>query len=120
MDMKRVLVADDSTFMRKFIKKILEINGLQVVGEAENGAAAVIKYKVYRPDIVTMDITMPEMTGLEALKHIMEYDPRAKVIMLTAMGQKVMMEEAIMLGAKSFIIKPFKDDELMQVIRKVL
>ncbi|MDD4835224.1 MAG: response regulator [Lutispora sp.] len=118
--MKRVLVADDSTFMRKFIKKILEINGLQVVGEAENGAAAVIKYKVYTPDIVTMDITMPEMTGLEALKHIMEYDPRAKVIMLTAMGQKVMMEEAIMLGAKSFIIKPFKDDELMQVIRKVL
>ena len=118
--MKRVLVVDDSTFMRKYVKKMLETNGLQVIEEAENGVAAVIKYKVYRPDIVTMDITMPQMSGVEALKRIMEYDPGAKVIMITAMGQKVMMEEAIMIGAKSFIIKPFKEHELMQVITKVL
>ena len=118
--MKRVLVVDDAAFMRLTIKRILEGNGFEVIGEAENGAIAVEKYKELEPDIVTMDITMPEMTGIEALKSIREFDPEAKVIMVSAMGQEVMVRETIMLGAKSFIIKPFKNDHVIQTLNKVL
>ena len=118
--MKRVLVVDDAAFMRLTIKRILDGNGFEVVGEAENGAIAVKKYKELKPDIVTMDITMPEMTGLEALKSIREFDPEAKVIMVSAMGQEAMVREAVMLGAKSFIIKPFKNDHVIQTLNKVL
>ena len=118
--MKRVLVVDDAAFMRMAIKRILDGNGFEVIGEAENGAIAVKKYKELKPDIVTMDITMPEMTGLEALKSIMEFDPGAKVIMVSAMGQEVMVREAIMHGAQSFIIKPFKNDHVIQTLNKVL
>jgi two-component system chemotaxis response regulator CheY len=102
------------------IKMILNRNGFEVIGEAENGAIAVKKYKELKPDIVTMDITMPEMTGLEALKEIREFDPEAKVIMVSAMGQEVMVREAVMLGAQSFIIKPFKNDHVIQILNKVL
>ena len=118
--MKRVLVVDDAAFMKMAIRTQLEKNGFEVIGEAENGAIAVRKYKELKPDIVTMDITMPEMTGLEALKAIMEYDPLAKVIMVSAMGQEQMVREAIMLGAKSFIVKPFKDDQVIKTLNKVL
>jgi two-component system, chemotaxis family, chemotaxis protein CheY len=117
--MKRVLVVDDAAFMRMAIKRILDGNGFEVVGEAENGVVGVRKYKELKPDIVTMDITMPEMTGLEALKSIMEFDHGAKVIMVSAMGQEIMVREAVMLGAKSFIIKPFKNDHVIQTLNKV-
>jgi two-component system chemotaxis response regulator CheY len=118
--MKRVLVVDDAAFMRMAIKRILDGNGFEVIGEAENGAIAVEKYKELKPDIVTMDITMPEMTGLEALKEIREFDPEAKVIMVSAMGQEGMVRDTIMLGAKSFIIKPFKNDHVIQTLNKIL
>jgi len=118
--MKRVLVVDDAAFMRMAIKMILNGNGFEVIGEAENGAIAVKKYKELKPDIVTMDITMPKMTGIEALKEIREFDPEAKVIMVSAMGQEGMVRETIMLGAKSFIIKPFKNDHVIQTLNKVL
>jgi len=91
-----------------------------VIGEAENGHIAVRKYKELKPDIVTMDITMPEMTGLDALKSIKEIDPGAKVIMISAMGQEGMVREAITLGAKSFIVKPFKEDHVIKTLNKVL
>ena len=118
--MKRVLVVDDAAFMRMAIKRMLDGNGFEVVGEAENGAIAVKKYKELKPDIVTMDVTMPEMTGIEALKEIREFDPEAKVIMVSAMGQEGMVRETIMLGAKSFIVKPFKNDHVIQTLNKVL
>ena len=117
--MKKVLIVDDAAFMRAAIKTILERNGFEVVGEAENGAIGVRKYQELRPDIVTMDITMPEMTGLEALKHIRSFDPDAKVIMITAMGQEHLVKEAILSGAKSFIVKPFKEDHVVQTLKKL-
>lgn len=105
--------------MRAAIKTILERNGFEVVGEAENGAIGVRKYQELRPDIVTMDITMPEMTGLEALKHIRSFDPDAKVIMISAMGQEHLVKEAILSGAKSFIVKPFKEEHVVQTLKKL-
>jgi len=117
--MKKVLIVDDAAFMRAAIKTILERNGFEVVGEAENGAIGVRKYQELRPDIVTMDITMPEMTGLEALKHIRSFDPDAKVVMITAMGQEHLVKEAILSGAKSFIVKPFKEDHVIQTLKKL-
>ncbi len=118
--MKRVLIADDAAFMRMAIKTMLDKNGFEVVGEAENGHIAVRKFKELKPDIVTMDITMPEMTGIEALKSIKEIDPEAKVIMISAMGQEVLVREAIALGAKSFIVKPFKEDHVVKTLNKVM
>lgn len=117
--MKRVLIVDDAAFMRMSIKVMLEKNGYTVVGEAENGAEGVRKYKVLKPDIVTMDITMPEMTGLEALREIREFDSNANVIMVTAMGQELMVREAIENGAKSFIVKPFTEEYIVQAFRKI-
>lgn len=118
--MKRVLVVDDADFMRYTIKSMLNKDGFTVVGEAENGNVAVKKYMELQPDIVTMDITMPEMSGIEALKSIMQFDPNAKIVMMSAMGQEIMVREAIMFGAKSFIIKPFKDDHVINTLNKVL
>lgn len=117
--MKKILIVDDAAFMRLSIRNILEKNGFEVVGEAENGIVSVSKYKELKPDVVTMDITMPDMSGIEALKLIMEYDPDAKVVMLSAMGQQEMVMDAIMAGAKSFIVKPFKEEHVIMTLNKL-
>ena len=116
--MKKILVVDDAAFMRLSIKTMLEKNGYEVVGEAANGHKAIEMYKILKPEVVTMDITMPEMDGIEALSEIIKFDPKAKVIMLSAMGQETKIREAIIQGAKGFIIKPFKEDYFMQTLSK--
>ncbi len=116
--MKKILVVDDAAFMRLSLKTSLEKNGYDVVGEAENGLKAIEMYKKLNPEIVTMDITMPDMDGIEALAQIMKYDPKAQVIMLSAMGQEVKIREAVLLGAKGFIVKPFKEDYLIKALSK--
>ena len=118
--MKKVLIVDDAAFMRASIRMMLERNGFEVVGEAENGLVGINKYKELNPDVVTMDITMPEMGGIEALKAIKQYDPMAKVVMLSAMGQEPMVMDAVVSGAKSFIVKPFKEEIVVQTLNKVL
>jgi len=117
--MKKVLVVDDAAFMRMAIKNILVKNGFEVIDEAVDGIDAVKKYKQLKPDIVTMDITMPDMNGLEALKAIIAFDPEAKVVMVSAMGQEKLVLEAITSGAKSFVIKPYKEDHIIQTLNKI-
>ncbi|HBT47467.1 MAG TPA: two-component system response regulator [Peptococcaceae bacterium] len=117
---KRVLVVDDAAFMRMMIKDILTKNGYEVAGEAENGAKAVELYQELKPDAVTMDITMPEMDGIAAVKAIKKMDPEAKIIMCSAMGQQLMVMEAIQAGAKDFIVKPFQQERVLQALKKVL
>ncbi len=116
---KRVLITDDALFMRVTLKNILTQNGFEVVGEASNGVEAVELYKQLKPDVVTMDITMPEMDGIQALKQIRAFDGTANVVMCTAMGQKNMVVEAIQSGAKDFIIKPFQPDRVLEAMAKV-
>ena len=116
---KNILICDDAAFMRMMIKDILTKNGYTVVGEAENGAKAVEKYAELKPDLVLMDITMPEMDGIQALKKIKEADPSATVIMCSAMGQQAMVIESIQSGAKDFIVKPFQADRVLVAVRKV-
>jgi two-component system, chemotaxis family, chemotaxis protein CheY len=118
--MARVLIVDDAAFMRMMIKDILEKNGFQVIGEANNGLKAVELYKKERPDVVTMDITMPDMDGIEAVKAIKAFDPEAKVIMCSAMGQQTMVMDAIRAGARDFIVKPFQPDRVLEAIKKVV
>ena len=117
---KNILICDDAAFMRMMIKDILTKNGYTVAGEAENGAKAVEKYTELKPDLVLMDITMPEMDGIEALKKIRELDPKASVIMCSAMGQQAMVIESIQSGAKDFIVKPFQADRVLEAVRKVV
>lgn len=117
--MKTVLVVDDAAFMRVTIKNMLEKNGFSVVGEAENGRVAVNKFHELNPDIVTMDITMPEMDGLAALKAIMQMNSSARIVMMTAMGQQGMVKEAVMAGAKGFIVKPFKEETVVSALAKL-
>ena len=116
----RVLVVDDAAFMRMMIKDILTKNGYEVVGEAADGAQAVEKYQELRPDLVTLDITMPEIDGIEALKRIRAVDPAARVIMCSALGQQAMVIDAIQAGAKDFIVKPFQADRVIEAVKKVL
>ncbi|MGK0465769.1 response regulator [Clostridium sp.] len=118
--MAKVLIVDDAAFMRMMIKDILEKNGFDVIGEANNGLKALEMYKVERPDVVTMDITMPDMDGIEAVKAIKVFDPTAKVIMCSAMGQQSMVMDAIRAGAKDFIVKPFQADRVLEAIKKVI
>ncbi|WP_100373589.1 response regulator [Bacillus sp. FJAT-45037] len=118
--MASVLIVDDAAFMRMMIKDILSKNGFEIVGEAANGQEAVNQYKELKPDLVTMDITMPEMDGIQALKAIKEQDASAKVIMCSAMGQQSMVIDAIQSGAKDFIVKPFQADRVLESINKVL
>lgn len=117
---KNILICDDAAFMRMMIKDILTKNGYTVAGEAENGAKAVEKYTELKPDLVLMDITMPEMDGIQALKKIRELDPKASVIMCSAMGQQAMVIESIQSGAKDFIVKPFQADRVLEAVRKVV
>ena len=114
--MAAVLVVDDTLFMRASIRQMLEANGHSVAGEAANGVEAIEKYAAVKPDVILMDITMPDMDGLEALRRIKEIDPKAKVIMCTAMGQQAMVAKAVELGAQQFIVKPFQTDRLMAAI----
>ncbi|MGV3615087.1 MAG: response regulator [Fimbriimonas sp.] len=115
---KRILITDDALFMRVTLKNILTQNGYEVVGEAANGAESVELFKQLRPDVVTMDITMPEMDGISALKEIRSVDPQANVVMCTAMGQKNMVVEAIQAGARDFIVKPFQPDRVLEALGK--
>ncbi|GER65634.1 chemotaxis protein CheY [Weizmannia acidilactici] len=116
----KILIVDDAAFMRMMIKDILTKNGYEVVAEAADGAQAIEKYREYRPDLVTMDITMPEVDGISALKEIKKIDPNAKVIMCSAMGQQAMVIDAIQAGAKDFIVKPFQADRVIEAIQKTL
>ena len=117
---KNILICDDAAFMRMMIKDILTKNGYNIAGEAENGAKAVEKYNELKPDLVLMDITMPEMDGIEALKKIKAGDPNAMVIMCSAMGQQAMVIEAIQAGARDFIVKPFQPDRVLEAVRKAV
>ncbi|KYC89657.1 MULTISPECIES: response regulator [Heyndrickxia] len=117
---KKILIVDDAAFMRMMIKDILTKNGYDVVDEAADGAQAIEKYKEHRPDLVTMDITMPEVDGISALKEIKKIEPDAKVIMCSAMGQQAMVIDAIQAGAKDFIVKPFQADRVIEAIQKTL
>jgi two-component system chemotaxis response regulator CheY len=116
----RILVVDDAAFMRMMIRDILTKNGFEVCGEANDGFQAIEKYKELRPDLVTMDITMPEMDGIAALREIKKLDPQAKVVMCSAMGQQGMVIDAIQAGAKDFIVKPFQPDRVIEAIKKTL
>lgn len=116
----RIMIVDDAAFMRMMLKDILTRHGYEVVGEAENGAVAVELYKEKKPDLVTMDITMPEMDGVAALREIRKIDSNARVVMCSAMGQQGMVIEAIQNGAKDFIVKPFQEDRVVEAVKKIL
>ena len=117
---KNILICDDAAFMRMMIKDILTKNGYNVAGEAENGQKAVEKFKEVSPDLVLMDITMPEMDGIQALKEIKKLDSNARIIMCSAMGQQAMVIESIQAGAKDFIVKPFQAERVIEAVKKVI
>jgi two-component system, chemotaxis family, chemotaxis protein CheY len=118
--MANILVVDDAAFMRMILKDILTKGGYQIIGEAANGIDAVEQYRKLKPDLVTMDINMPEMEGIEALRLIRQLDPKARVIMCSAMGQQLMVVQSIQEGAKDFIVKPFQPDRVLESIKKAL
>lgn len=117
--MKKVLIVDDTAFMRGSIRMMLERNGFEIIGEAENGKVAIQRYQELKPDIVTMDITMPEMDGISAVKGIMEIDPKAKIMMISAMGQETCVKDAVLSGAKGFVVKPFAEEKLIKALEKL-
>lgn len=112
----KVLIVDDAMFIRVNLKTMLEKNGCEVVGEAKNGLEALLKYSELKPELVTMDITMPEMDGIAALKAIKSIDPRAKVIMISAMGMEDKVKAAVLAGAVGFIVKPFNEEQIVKVL----
>ena len=116
----RVLVVDDAAFMRMMVKDILSKNGYEVVGEAENGMKALEKYQELKPDLVTMDITMPEMDGISAVKEIKKVDPNAKIVMCSAMGQQAMVIDAIQVDARDFIVRSIQADRVLEAVRKAV
>jgi two-component system chemotaxis response regulator CheY len=118
--MARVLVVDDAAFMRKMVSDALAKGGHEVVGEASNGVEAVQSFQALRPDITTLDITMPEKDGLAALKEIMALDPTARVVMCSALGQESKVLESIKLGARDFVVKPFQADRVNEAVVKAL
>jgi two-component system chemotaxis response regulator CheY len=115
-----VLVCDDAIFMRTMISDILTQAGFEVVGEAESGSQAVEKYRALKPDLVTMDIVMPDMGGIEAVREICKADPEAKILMCSAMGQQALVVEAIQAGAKDFVVKPFQPSRVLEAVQRVL
>lgn len=117
--MARILVVDDSGFMRSIVRRMVEGLGHEVIAEAENGIEAIAQYKLHSPDVVTMDITMPEMDGLVALQHIIDYDAKASVVMATAMGQDAMVKESVSRGAKDFLAKPFNEEEIARILERL-
>ena len=118
--MAKILIVDDSRTSRKILRNILEDNGHEVIGEAVNGEESIIKYNELQPDITTMDITMPVMDGLEALRRIMDIDKNAQIIMVTAAGQKTKMVDAVKYGAVEFLTKPFEAEQIVDIIEKVV
>jgi two-component system chemotaxis response regulator CheY len=116
----RVLIADDASFMRQMIREIIEPEGFEVVGEATNGIEAMEKYTELHPDIVTMDIVMPKQSGIDAVKGILAQSPDAKVVMCSALGQESLVMEALQAGAKDFIVRPFKPDNVLETLTKTL
>lgn len=118
--MASILIVDDAAFMRMMIKDILSKNGYTVVGEAENGIKAIEKYKELNPDLVIMDITMPEMDGIQAVKQIKALNGASKIIMCSAMGQQAMVIESIQAGARDFIVKPFQAERVIEAVKKVV
>jgi len=115
----KVLICDDSSFMRMMLKKILIDNGHEVIAEAGDGMQAVQLYRQHQPDLTTMDITMPKMDGIEAVKIIHEENPLARIIMVTAIGQRTVITEALKAGASDFIVKPFDGTKVMNTIEKI-
>jgi two-component system chemotaxis response regulator CheY len=115
-----VLVCDDAIFMRTMISDILTTAGFQVIGEAETGREAVDRYKELKPDLVTMDIVMPDMGGIEAVREICKADPNAKVLMCSAMGQQALVVEAVQAGAKDFVVKPFQPSRVLEAVQRIL
>lgn len=115
----RVLIVDDAIFMRKMISDILVENGMEIVGEADTGAKAIERFKELRPDLVTMDIIMPEMNGIDAVRKILEFDAQARIVMCSALGQQALVQEALVAGAKDFLIKPFNAARVVEVIARV-
>ena len=116
----RVLIADDASFMRQMIREIIEPEGYEVVGEATNGMEAVELYLKLQPDLVTMDIVMPKRSGIEAVRGILAEDPRAQVVMCSALGQETLVMEALHAGAKNFIVKPFKPDAVISTLDRLV
>jgi two-component system chemotaxis response regulator CheY len=116
----RILIVDDAAFMRMMLKDILTKSGYDIAGEAPNGVLAIERYRETQPDLVTMDITMPEMDGITAVKKIRKLDPEARIVMCSAMGQQAMVIEAIQAGARDFIVKPFQPERVLEAVRKSL
>jgi two-component system, chemotaxis family, chemotaxis protein CheY len=117
--MKKVLIADDASFMRQMIREIIEPEGWEVVGEASDGVEVVEKFKKLRPDVVMMDIVMPKRSGIDAVKAIKAEDSSARVVMCSALGQEALVTEAMQAGARDFIVKPFKPDAVLATLNKV-
>jgi two-component system chemotaxis response regulator CheY len=116
----RILIVDDAIFMRKMIGDILRKEGYEICGEAENGIEAIKKYKELSPDLVTMDIIMPDMSGIDAVQEIVGIDSNAKILMVSAMGQQSLVVEAIQKGAKDYVIKPFQPSRVLEAVERVL
>ena len=117
---KSVLICDDAIFMRTMVGDILTQAGFDIVGEAETGVQAVERYRELRPDLVTMDIVMPDMGGIDAVREICKLDPAAKILMCSAMGQQALVVEAIQAGAKDFVVKPFQPSRVLEAVQRVL
>ena len=115
-----VLVCDDAEYMRTMVSRILARAGYEIVGEAETGAQAVEKYKELQPDLVTMDIIMPDMGGIDAVREITRFDPEARILMCSAMGQQALVVEAIQAGARDFVVKPFQPSRVLEAVQRVL
>ncbi len=117
---RRVLICDDALFMRTMLAEILEQSGFEVVGQAQTGAEAVARYRELQPDLVTMDIIMPDMGGIDAVREIMKEFPDARILMCSAMGQQALVIEAIQAGARDFVVKPFQPSRVLEAVQRVL